>query len=172
MIFDCMIDLPLTDGIVEWFVYTDTEIIYEKFSQDNWNFIFSDVRSNRGLANFFADNSIECYILSCHKDKKTIGFIFLLRQHSDNKIVSIHGGGWGDTPFLYYRGYLLMIEHLLLQGVRVRTYCDVTNERVLRFNQSIGFVNYRKTNCKIYLWINLNRLQKSKIYKRFVKNQF
>mgnify|MGYP005906335943 CR=1 FL=1 len=162
-----MVCLPLTDNVVEWFNYTIGDIVYNKFCLQNWNRILRDVGSDKGFANFLKDNLIECYILRECKDNNTVGFIFLLPECPSGKIISIHGGGWVHNPYLYYRGYILMIEHLLHQGFKLRTYCDTTNERALRFNRGIGFVSYKQTCQRTYLWINLKRLQSRKIYKHF-----
>mgnify|MGYP002558968617 CR=1 FL=1 len=162
-----MVHQPLTDSVVEWSKYSIDDIVCNKFSPQNWNLILRDVGSDRGLANFLKDNLIECYILRECKGNDTVGFIFLLPECSSKKIVSIHGGGWKHNPYLYYRGYILMIEHLLYHGIKVRTYCDVVNERAIRFNRSIGFVRYKQINHLVYLWINLKRLQNREIYKRF-----
>lgn len=162
-----MVNFPLTDGVVEWLNYSIGDIICSKFSPEKWNLILRDVGSDRGLANFLEDNLIECHILRECKGNDTVGFIFLLPECSSKKIVSIHGGGWGHNPYLYYRGYILIIEHLLHQGIKVRTYCDAVNERAIRFNRGVGFVRYKQTDHRIYSWINLKRLQSRKIYKRF-----
>lgn len=162
-----MDNFSLTDGVVEWFNYTKGDIVCSKFSSQNWNHILRDVGSDRGLANFLEDNLTECYILRECKGNDSVGFIFLLGECSSKKIVSIHGGGWGLNPYLYYRGYILMIEHLLQKGIKVRTYCNTTNERALHFNRGVGFVRYKQTDHRIYLWINLKRLQSRKIYKHF-----
>ena len=65
---------------------------------------------------------------------------------------------------LYMQGTMLLIEHLLQQGYKVRTYCAVDNLNAYRFMNSLGFVRYLTTQQKIYQWINLKRLYKSAMY--------
>ena len=63
-----------------------------------------------------------------------------------------------------------MIEYLLNQGRKVRTSCFVGNDRALRFLTSIGFVKYHTSDNYHYMWINIKRLQNSKIYK-YIKRE-
>jgi hypothetical protein len=84
------------------------------------------------------------------------------------KIVSIHGGGW-ENPIMYYRGYILMIEYLLAQGLKVRTCCQLSNPAAIRFSRSVGFVPYRYTKDEVFMWNSTRRLKDSKLYKRFYK---
>ena len=68
---------------------------------------------------------------------------------------------------MYYRGYVLMLKHLLDQGLKIRTYCQLSNQRAIRFSRSVGFVPYRYTEDEVFMWINDKRLKNSKLYKRF-----
>lgn len=77
-----------------------------------------------------------------------------------------HGGGW-EKPLLYYRGYILMLQHLLEQGIKVRTYCSLSNIAAIRFDRSVGFVPYKYTDNEVFMWINTKRLKSSKLYKYF-----
>ena len=60
-----------------------------------------------------------------------------------------------------------MIKHLLEQGYKVRTYCQLSNPAAIRFDKSVGFVPYRYTEEEIFMWISRKRLENSKLYKRF-----
>jgi hypothetical protein len=101
----------------------------------------------------------------CSNDK-SIAFLYTKQEDFNGKIFSVHGGGW-ENPLLYYRGYILMIKYLLDQGLKVRTYCQLSNPSAIRFSRSVGFVPYRYSEEEIYMWINLKRLKSSKLYKRF-----
>ena len=64
-----------------------------------------------------------------------------------------------------------MLEHLLKQDLRVRTYCNISNSAAIRFDRSVGFMPYRYTKDEVFMWINEKRLKSSAIYKRFKKTE-
>ena len=66
---------------------------------------------------------------------------------------------------LFMQGAILLIEHLLKVGFKVRTYCSKDNVNAYRFMQGLGFCCYRRTKTKLYQVINLKRLHDSHIYK-------
>ena len=90
------------------------------------------------------------------------------KEYNEEKIVSIHGGGW-SKPLLYYRGYILMLKTLMERGYKVRTYCNHHNTSAIRFSRSVGFIPYRYTDTKVLMWISERTLKNTVLYKRFYK---
>lgn len=155
----------LSDGVVEWVQYSRLDEIYSQFKPKDWNKILFGVGSDTGLANFIEDQTVGCYILKNCNLNTAIAFIYILPE--GHKGVSLHGGSWKRQPLLLFRGYILMIEYLLCQGIKVKTYCSSNNEQALRFNHGVGFVRYRQTINRTYMWINLKRLHSSLAYRLF-----
>lgn len=158
------------DGIVEWVDY-EQEAVCSKFSCDEWQLIASDIHSDEEWRQFVAEycDLVECYILKLKSNGKSIAFVYLYRDPLSNNVISVHGGGWGKTmrlSLLYYRGLIVMLEHLLNLGFKVRTSCLIENKRAYRFLQSVGFVKYNSFEGYVYMWINEKRLKSSAIYKR------
>lgn len=164
-----MFDYTCGDNIIRWDYYYK-ETICDKFSLEEWHKIVSDIDSEEDWQSFLSDyrDFVTCYILRQVGCKEPIGFVYLYKESTTNKILSIHGGGWGKSmhlSLLYFRGFVVFIENLLDKGIKVRTSCFVGNDRALRFLTSIGFVRYLTTENAYYMWINIKRLQNSKIYK-------
>lgn len=111
-------------------------------------------------------NSVQCWVLKNRATNLPIAFVYLFNEEGYWEKVSIHGGGW-ESPLMYYRGYILMLKHLLEQGIKVRTYCNLSNRAAIRFDRSVGFVPYKYTNKEVFMWINAKRLKGSKLYKYF-----
>ena len=63
-----------------------------------------------------------------------------------------------------------MLKYLLEQGLKVRTYCNVSNSAAIRFVRSVGFVPYRYTKDEVFMWITENRLKGTELYKHFYPN--
>ena len=157
------------DSIVRWDYYNE-EDIFEKFSSEEWQMMVRDVYSADEWKKFVIEYSdfVDCYILRIQSNSEEIGFIYLYKESLSGHIVSIHGGGWGKSMHLsrlYYRGMMLMVEHLLNKGLKVHTSCKIENERAYRFLHSMGFVKYCSSDRYHYMWINETRLKNSKIYK-------
>lgn len=159
---------PIQNRHIMWNPYVMGDIIYGRFSQDEWHKIADDIDSETELCELLIQypHMIQGFVLYDKYNNEPIAFAYLLKE-SKNKTVSFHGGGWGKSTrltMLYMQGTMLLIEHLLQQGYKVRTYCAVDNLNAYRFMNSLGFVRYRTTQQKIYQWINLKRLYKSAMY--------
>ena len=162
---------PIEDSIIKWVAYTKDDKICERYPLDLWHQAVHDIDSDEEWAEFLSGSSIDkCYVLKLCSNEKSIAFVYTMQEDFDGKIVSIHGGGW-ENPLMYYRGYILMIKHLLDQGLKVRTYCQLSNPAAIRFSRSVGFVPYRYTEDEVYMWIYTQRLTSSKLYKRFYSNK-
>ena len=160
---------PIEDNIIRWVPYSREERICSRFPLDDWHSAVHDIDSDEEWANFLEESLIvKCYVLKLCSNDKSIAFVYTIQEDFAGKVLSIHGGGW-ENPLMYYRGYILMIKHLLDQGHKVRTYCQLSNAAAIRFDRSIGFVPYRYTEEEIFMWISRKRLENSKLYKRFYK---
>lgn len=157
----------ISDAVVKWVPYDKEETICRRYSLDDWHKAVHDINSDEEWAELLANSYIiRCYILKLCSNDKSIAFLYTKQEDFNGKIFSVHGGGW-ENPLMYYRGYILMIKYLLDQGLKVRTYCQLSNPSAIRFSRSVGFVPYRYSEEEIYMWINLKRLKSSKLYKRF-----
>lgn len=163
-----MFDFICGDNVVGWSHYNQ-EIICDRFSFEEWHKIVDDIDTDDKWRHFLSefDDFVKCYILKEIDCNNSIGFVYLYKESISNKIVSIHGGGWGKSmrlSLLYYRGMILMIKYLLKQSYKVRSSCLITNTRAFRFLHSLGFVKYCTTETHHYMWINEKRLKASRIY--------
>ncbi len=161
--------LPIKDSVIKWEEYNNEEL-FKNFSFDDWNLIVAGVETSEEWSDFLNTyrNWVKCYVLRTCLDGKVLGFVYLYNEKGNFETVSVHGGGWGKSlshTMYYYRGLILIIEYLILQGKKVRTSCVLGNNNALRFLKSIGFVKYLTTVNAHYLWINEKRLHNSKIYK-------
>ena len=157
----------IEDSIIKWVPYSREEIICERYSLDDWHKAVHDIDSEKEWADFLENTYlVKCYVLKLCSNDESIAFLYTLQEDFAGKIFSVHGGGW-DNPLMYYRGYVLMLKHLLEQGLKIRTYCQLSNPRAIRFSRSVGFVPYRYTEDEVFMWINEKRLKNSKLYKRF-----
>lgn len=157
----------LSDESIKWVAYTKDEKICGRYSLDKWHQVVHDVDSDEEWANFLSESVVvKCYVLKLCSSDKSIAFVYIMQEDISGKVVSIHGGGW-ENPLMYYRGYILMIKYLLNQGLKVRTYCQLSNPAAIRFSRSVGFVPFRYTSEEVFMWINHKRLMSTKLYKRF-----
>lgn len=161
----------LSDSSVKWVSYNCYEKICAQYSPNQWHCAVHDIDSDEEWAVFLSESTIvKCYVLKLSSNDKSIAFVYTKQEDIKGKIVSIHGGGW-ENPIMYYRGYILMIKHLLDKGLKVRTYCQLSNPAAIRFSRSVGFVPYRYSSEEVFMWINYKRLTASKLYKRFYLTQ-
>lgn len=157
----------ISDDKIGWVPYTQDEIICGRYPIDLWHKAVHNIDSDKEFADFMEDvTSVKCYILKELSNNKSIAFLYTLQEDIAGKVVSVHGGGW-ENPIMYYRGYILMIKHLLYQGLKVRTYCQLSNSAAIRFSRSVGFVPYRYTEDEVFMWINSDKLAKTKLFRRF-----
>lgn len=159
------------DDFIKWVSFSKDEVICGHFTLEDWHQAVHDIDSDEEWAFFLSESIIvKCYVLKLCLDDKSIGFVYTIQEDLQGKIYSIHGGGW-KNPLMYYRGYILMIKHLLDQELKVRTYCLRSNLAAIRFSRSVGFVPYRYTEDEVFMWISVKRLISSKLYKRFYNNK-
>lgn len=158
----------IADSTVVWEPYHKDIHLCDRFSVEQWEQIAGDIHSDIEWANFVERyvNSIQCWVLKNRATNHPIAFVYLFNEEGYWEKVSIHGGGW-EKPLLYYRGYILMLQHLLGQGIKVKTYCSLSNIAAIRFDRSVGFVPYKYTDNEVFMWVNTKRLKSSKLYKYF-----
>jgi hypothetical protein len=160
----------LSDPFVKLVPYNREEKICERYSLEQWHCAVHDIDSDEEWANFLSESLVvKCYVLKLCSSDKSIAFVYTMQEDMHGKVVSIHGGGW-ENPLMYYRGYVLMLKHLLAKGLKVRTYCQLSNPTAIRCSRSVGFVPYRYTEEEVFMWISAQRLTASKLYKRFYNN--
>lgn len=169
-------DLNLSDKLIKLTKYSEEDVLYSRFSLENWQYIISDIKSDKEWSNLLKKNSIiRCYVLKKSYNNEPIGFIYSKQEDFRGNVISLHGGGWDKSvcsSLYYYRGLILIIKELIYQNIKVRTSCFENNYRAYKFLRSVGFVKHSTSNGKIYMWINKRRLQSSKIYKRFFGADF
>lgn len=156
------------DSFVVWEPYHKDINLCDRFSVEQWGQIAGDIHSDIEWANFVERyvNSVKCWVLKNRATNHPIAFVYLFNEEGYWEKVSIHGGGW-ESPLMYYRGYILMLKHLLEKGIKVRTYCNKYNRTAIRFDKSVGFVPYRYSAEEVSMWISEKRLKSSKLYKYF-----
>lgn len=157
----------IENRIIKWVAYTKNENICNRYPLDLWHLAVHDIDSDEEWADFLSkSNAVKCYVLKMRSNEESIAFVYIMQEDFEGKVVSIHGGGW-KNPMLYYRGYVLMLKHLLDNNIKVRTSCQLLNKAAIRFSRSVGFVPYRYTEDEVFMWISTQRLTGSKLYKRF-----
>lgn len=158
------------DSFVVWEPYHKDVHLCDRFSVEQWKQIAGDIKSDTEWGEFVGRyvNSVQCWVLKNRATNHPIAFVYLFNEEGYWEKVSIHGGGW-EKPLLYYRGYILMLQHLLEQGIKVRTYCSLSNTAAIRFDRSVGFMPYRYTKNEVYMWISEKTMKKTNLYKRFYK---
>lgn len=166
--------MEISDGKVSWTKYTRDNILCGHFSLREWHLIVSDIDSDRDWSELLKNNLlINCYILKQCSTNEPIAFLYTKHESLNGKVISLHGGGWKKSfthTILFYRGFILMVERLLQDKIKVRTSCTKDNIVAYRFIKSIGFVNYKYSGNYCYFWINNQRLRSSKIYNYISKN--
>lgn len=158
----------ISDGVIYWALYDGTEKVCTRFDKEEWHLAVSDIDTDEEFAEVVNTcQTIKCYILRLCCDDSSIAFIYTKYIDERNRVVSIHGGGWGrsfSSSRHYCRGVILMVKHLLEQGLKVQTSCLLENKRAYRLMHSIGFVKYRIDKGYVDMWINKERLHRSKMY--------
>lgn len=167
--------LCIVDKNIKWESYdAQKERVCSRFESKEWRKIISGIHTDQEWNEFLTRLAgyTHCFVLYPSERNTPIAFILLMQEDEKGKVISIHGGGWDKSvrlSLLYYRGLIVMIEHLLKQGFKVRTSCLIANERAFRFLRSVGFVKYYSTDTKHLMWINAKRLESSSIYKRIMQ---
>ena len=157
----------ISNGTIKWVPYSREEVVCGRYSLDDWHKAVHDINSDDQWANFLEKSDfVKCFVLKLCSNDKSIAFVYTIQEDLKGDKLSIHGGGW-ESPLMYYRGYILMLQHLLGQGIKVRTYCSLSNIAAIRFDRSVGFVPYKYTDNEVFMWINTKRLKSSKLYKYF-----
>lgn len=158
------------DTFIRWEPYTAGDIICSRFPIEQWHKIVGDIHSDKEWEDFILKytNSVKCWVLKINKSNSPIAFVYIFNEEGNWQKISIHGGGW-ENYLMYYRGFMLMIKHMLDHGLKVRTYCQLSNPRAIRFVRSVGFVPYRYSDENVFMWISDKKLKNSVLYKRLCK---
>lgn len=161
----------LENGLVFWKCYAEGDIVCKRFPYDEWHKIAQDIDSDVELRDLLLNNptAIRGFVLYDKTSKQPIAFSYILKEDKYGNVISFHGGGWNKgtrASICYFSGVAILIERLLLDGYKVRTYCLSDNLPAYRFMHSLGFRKYKSTDTTIYQWINLKNLYNSKIFQR------
>lgn len=165
--------LTITDGDIRWEVYRKQEPVCSQFSIDTWRLIASDIDSDQQWDEFIESyiDVVACFFLYHANVNKPLGFVYILFEDPEKRVVSLHGGGWEQSvraSITYYTGFIRLIRTLIIHHIKVRTQCLITNKRAYRFLHSIGFVKYRQDEQWFYFYISEKRLQ-NRISSRYDK---
>lgn len=153
----------ISDGVVEWKQYDNDIDVFNHFTTRDWKQIAFDIDSEEEWNDLLTryPDYVKCYILRRLRDRKPIGFVYILHENEQGTVVSIHGGGWEHTFYaslLYFRAIKLLATTIIESGLKVRTSCRIDNYRAEKFLRGAGFVPYRRANGIIDFWINKQRL--------------
>ena len=156
----------IADNLVRWDNYAPSDGVVSRFTKDDWDSIVSSINTEDEWGRFLEENChfFRCYTLKRISDEEPLAMVYLVNEDLNWGKVSIHGGGWGATSFLF-RGYAVMIRRLLSLEIKVQTHTSLNNTRAIRFNRAIGFVPYRYTDNTVFMWISQRTLTSSKVYK-------
>ena len=159
------------DPFVEWNMRTN-EPLMDLFSNSDWRLVFPDVEDDAQLEAFLQMDCGRCLVAYNTATLSPFGFLYVYMEDEKEHKVSLHGGGWiPSNAILNYRAYALLIDALLQQGYKVRTACKPDNEKAIRFNRSIGFVNHYTSHNYRYFWISERRLHDSVVYRWLMKKK-
>lgn len=167
----------INNSVIRWELYSPEDNIVAKFAFEEWSKIASDVDTEQELEELFINypHLIQGFVLYENSSNLPIAFVYILKENKNGRGVSFHGGGWNHSirySFLYLMGTILLVEYILKQGYKVRTYCSIDNHKAYKFMHSLGFVRYRTTDERIYQWVNMDRLHQSVIYKRLILKMY
>lgn len=162
----------VSDLFIKWKPYAAGDTVCAKFPLKEWNKIAGDIYSDKEWEDFVLNykHSVKCWVLQKNANNEQLAVIYIFNEDGKWQKVSIHGGGW-KNPMLYYRGYVLMLKHLLDNNIKVRTSCQLLNPAAIRFSRSVGFVPYRYAEDEVFMWVSTKTLISSKLYKRFYNNK-
>ena len=149
MLKDLLRGLDVKNELVEWRCRS-TESLIDSFKESDWKRIFSDISDIHGLEKLLSYDCGQCYVSYNLKTNKPFGFIYAYIEDEKNLKVSLHGGGWisGNT-LLNYNAYILLIDTMLENGIKVRTACELDNDIAMRFNRS----NFSSSMKMMRLWV-------------------
>lgn len=149
--------------MIDWHRLRDEEIV-SRFSEHEWNNIFSGVSTDKELREILQQDFVHGYV-AYNMANTPVAFALLIEELWRGNQVQIHGGCWSGSAWDSYAAMISMVEMLFAKGKAVRSQCTIENIRTARFLQSLGFVNHYTSEHYRYFWLPYKRFINSAIYK-------
>ena len=145
------------------------DIIYPKFSVQDWKMIFTDVDESSFIE--MGKQYIDRVILVAIDKLVNVpfGFICIQDSHDTPMEVCFHGGTWEHDIkhiLLEYTATDLILNFLINKNFEIIATCFLTNTKADRFQKSLGFVEYKRDNI-----ISYKRLNKNFFYDNIVRKR-
>ena len=136
----------------------DSDIIYSNFSSVDWNMIFSDIDEDdfKDMGKFYIDRVV--LVAIDKKDGYSFGFVCIQESHEVPMEVYFHGGTWGHdikNILLEYLATDCLLQFLLDNDFSIRATCFITNKKADRFQNSLGFIEYKRDGNLSYKYLNI-----------------
>ena len=151
--------------MIDWRRLCDEEIV-SRFSEHDWNNIFSGISTDKELREILQQDFVHGYV-AYNRANTPVAFALLIEELWRGNQVQIHGGCWSGSAWDSYSALIVLIEKLFAEGKAVRSQCTIENIRSARILQSLGFVNHYTSDHYRYFWLPYKRFINSAIYKRF-----
>ncbi len=150
--------------MIDWRRLCDEEIV-SRFSEHDWNNIFSGISTDKELREILQQDFVHGYV-AYNRANTPVAFALLIEELWRGNQVQIHGGCWSGSAWDSYEAMITLIERLFKDGKAVRSQCTLENTRTTRFLKSLGFVNHYTSENYRYFWLPYKRFINTTIYKR------
>ena len=150
--------------MIDWRRLCDEEIV-PRFSEHDWNNIFSGISTDKELREILLQDFVHGYV-AYNRANTPVAFALLIEEIWRGNQVQIHGGCWSGSAWDSYEAMITLIEKLFKDGKAIRSQCTLENIRTTRFLQSLGFVNHYTSSDYRYFWLPYKRFINTTIYKR------
>ena len=150
--------------MIDWRLLCDEEIV-SRFSEHDWNNIFSGISTDKELREILQHDFVHGYV-AYNRANTSVAFTLLIEELWRGNQVQIHGGCWSGSAWDSYEAMITLIEKLFKDGKAVRSQCTLENIRTSRFLKSLGFVNHYTSSDYRYFWLPYKRFINTAIYKR------
>ncbi len=148
----------VSDGVVELRAYDRRLDIVGQFSPHDWHQMAADVDPQQQWESLLENYAqyVHCYVLYRVRDRRALGFVFLMQEDERGIYLSIHGGGWErqcNPAVLYMRGFRLIVDELRRRKFRILSLCNLANRPAEKFLRGAGFEEISRDNESIYFKI-------------------
>lgn len=150
--------------MIEWRQWHKERIV-SRFSEHDWNNIFSGISTDKDLKERIQSDFVHGYV-AYNRANTPVAFALLIEELWRGNLVQIHGGCWSGSAWDSYEAMITLIEMLFENGKAVRSQCTLENTRTTRFLRSLGFINHYTSAHYRYFWLPYKRFINTTIYKR------
>lgn len=150
--------------MIEWRQWHKERIV-SRFSEHDWNNIFSGISTDKDLKERIQSDFVHGYV-AYNRANTPVAFALLIEELWRGNQVQIHGGCWSGSAWDSYEAMITLIEMLFENGKAVRSQCTLENTRTTRFLRSLGFINHYTSAHYRYFWLPYKRFINTTIYKR------